>query len=863
MRRSWIPLLLLALAAVLLLRLLGEDLAPDGGPPGGAAGPGAAAVEGPAPAEAAADPELQRLRSAAVGGEDDEKGVPAAAISGRVLEVLVVEENETTPVPGARVWMADDRTRQKAGVLTGMRRSRFEAIRRSGFEARTGRDGRALVPWPLGSFTVLAEAAGRAGLALREELPEEGPLVVVLHPSPAVEVEVLDAAGAPAPGVPVALVQVHESGPVGNNLPFVSAVTDDEGHARLPDLAPALVARRDLHLEVQAVVPVEPRPALRLDPEALPEEPVVLHLPPCGRLVVRVLDFGGGPAPPGTEVVAVPEPPPDLPLPLLESLFTRHTPVPTQGGRAVFPWTGLGQEILVAARMPTRSVPLQKSVQGPVAAGEEVEVVLQPESPGTWITGIALDAEGRPLARRRLRARLGGFPERIPYPRIQKSSPVPTGPEGRFLLPVPERQDDEEWSRRFLILAQPRPGHRGWNGAAWVDLPLELPPGRHDLGPLRLLEGVVLAAGTVVDAAGDPVEGARVRFETAAGLDLEEKLLLRSLAEMVLTDEAGRFRFLSPLPPGPGVRLRVRAEHAGREAAAETEAGREDLLLRLAGETRLIASVLVDAGLAPGDLRARAIPLGDSLFSSLNGDWDGNEVVWTGLEAGSWRVEFRDATGRLLHGVDEVLVVEGQDNRDPRLQSVDLRGRLRRITIRCVDETGRPLLGVLVHPLLEEGQTALLPIRTPADGVASFLSAGPAPLVLCRLENRRIAVLRDVQHEAEAVLPPAPWVEARVEGLPPAPEGSVFRLVLDPQGTAAGLRFHAEGTLDAEGRTRLRLPLGGAWKAALGLDDRSGDNSHLLHGILEPELLQIADPEHAPLLLLRADTQELRRLLTR
>ena len=131
---------------------------------------------------------------------------------------------------------------------------------------------------------------------------------------------------------------------------------------------------------------------------------------------------------------------------------------------------------------------------------------LQPHTP--YLSGRILDTRGRPQARKIWRftffRRLpGGAP-------AAKLVPAGTDGEGRFLVPFPGGNGDEE---EVILRIRPmaRDGGNTGTAAARKVLLSRYPPGITSLGDLVLREEPLLAAGRVIDPSGNPLKGIEVR----------------------------------------------------------------------------------------------------------------------------------------------------------------------------------------------------------------------------------------------------------------------------------------------------------------------------------------------------------------
>ncbi|MEW6072857.1 MAG: carboxypeptidase-like regulatory domain-containing protein [Planctomycetota bacterium] len=242
-----------------------------------------------------------------------------------------------------------------------------------------------------GEFVPLAPPEAR-GLADPTRSASEGDALVAPAPPPRAErrpeIE-------PDAGVPVG---IHFGGPWPEVGPLLTGAPGGEvTFLHLANIAAMAGAKScSAVLAIPLAVPV----AAPLDPVGLPPEPVVLRIPPTGRLEVLVLDPQGGPPPGGATVCA-------LAIPTPEELRARAVWSPLSAGRvflspggaalAVFPHVELGGRLEIIAGEPSADEGETVTIDGPVAPGETVRVEIRLAATVPVLVTRLLDPAGQPV----------------------------------------------------------------------------------------------------------------------------------------------------------------------------------------------------------------------------------------------------------------------------------------------------------------------------------------------------------------------------------------------------------------------------------------------------------------------------------
>jgi hypothetical protein len=536
-------------------------------------------------------------------------------------------------------------------------------------------------------------------------------------------VRVEDSAGQGVSGVSITLQSLlpEHAGTSGNHYGrFVTEGPD--GSARIDrgplidDLrqARSVGTRLAFELVVEGPYGEPPRRVLAED-ELGPETPeVVLVLPDTGRVEVEVEEANGraldGPATARLRWRA-----------RAEDGFQGMHDRAVAAGRAVFDAVGLGLELELEAWPADDGVESGRArLRGPTRPGESVQAVLALGAPRPVLVGRLMDAAGAPAGGLRFQLSFHGVPRDLGSPSAGPSRVDPSyhtsDPDGGFRVLLvrgtfgPRQVEIEE--------SAPRSGApRGWIARfARADLPDPLAAGQIiDLGKLTLAETPLLVAGRVVDARGAPVAGAWLSFEYPLG-EGDAARWFNLPGPRPTSDAAGAFE-LHQLLPVPLLRVGALSNGIGVAAPVTVPPGSAELRLVLLPEQgrpegRLLGRVLLDEGLDPTLLEARCEHAsGEAHESYVIAGFFGFER----LPAGEVVVEIRTrTTDWLVARVAGVQVLADRENRDARLDALDLRGELRYLRLRLVAPDGRPLAGILVW--LRTGGEGGSALKTDAGG---------------------------------------------------------------------------------------------------------------------------------------------------
>lgn len=502
---KWTALALLITAAlVAALYLGGDEKGSDALEGAGGLGSTTAPTEGP---------DLYGARGVGQSGSGGEEGTRTAIDRdpGRVakapgsteqLAIQVLDSSGRAFPGGAELWVLDRDSRPaaewQAAFRSGAERAAY--VREHGRAYRSDGEGLAQIQ-RVSSGAVLALGAGHRGEAAWMG-PVAGPVNVRMEPLMDLRVQVLDSAGLPVASAPVAVFTRLGSAV----RALTQRVTRTNGEAPFPGLAKILATSgKDSEYFVALDLPVANPEELPLIPGSLPEEALVLHMPPAAPMQINVLDgngqrvstqmtlamgrIGAGDKP-GTEAFTVTK---------------RHV---LRHGQLTLNWVEVGAPFAVELSGGGDRAKQVFRLQGPPVpdALHTAELVWDARHP--MIVGRCLGPEGQPLALAagsmgvsvdgELVGNLGFSCDAKGVFRMRLNAPYQAG------------------TQRVAALVIPQTGE-GPPLVASRDLAFEVPPGETDLGDI-VFEGLPFAlSGVVSGVDGSPLLGVVVSLEQDEG----------------------------------------------------------------------------------------------------------------------------------------------------------------------------------------------------------------------------------------------------------------------------------------------------------------------------------------------------------
>lgn len=694
-----LPVLLLCGAGIFAFGLSGDDPRPPGETHEAAAKPveAASAVSGAAPVDASADPSRPAAADTAV---RDAVATHAALLpipaDAKWIEVKVVDKETQQPVPDATVEWFDETVSQRLQeepALLGEDRQTIwrdpeERAARFGWSTTSDARGIARVHQSESTEVVAREGKRYGHMQLgRQVVPPRDGYRIEIADDRELAVQVVDAAGTPVGGIPVALAvydaqgrqqYVWDWGPV-------ATTRAPDGIARVRHLQ-SWDRREEMRTvaqwRVRTFVPGFEDPGVPCSLEAPGEAPIVLKLPPCGRVAARVT--------------------PDLPLPTPTPNISMYENAGQRGwggarasferpigadGIAHFDHVPLGKSFRVNVAMLGNG--LSKQFSGPVAQDAEVSVVLAPEDDLILLTGRLLDAQRVPLADQKFQLGFQG-------PQMGNSFELRTDPNGRFLA----------------IAGRARNGNKAESITAEVRRPgspvlvarapgRELRAGTEDLGDLVAAADALLVAGRMLIDGKPGKKKLNPRIERFAAPDNGGQATWKRHNVQITQEDDGHFECRGTISPGR-YRLVLQAWSHLPTDPIEFRPGTTDLVVDVKPGTELAATFLLPEGVRE-ELQVELVPqvapnpawpeqLKNRLRASAWHREDGrSQVSWQGLPAATFRLEVGwPALPKPIFVLEDVQVPPPAGG-DPRLVDIDLREFLRLQTIRLFGPDGQPL----------------------------------------------------------------------------------------------------------------------------------------------------------------------------
>ena len=786
---------LLVLAAAFALFLVSGDETAPSAPDA----PTAAAPDQPTAAAGSADGNTALEASAELDQPTAARDAVAATAENRRplpddaewITITVVDEATQQPVSGAVVAWHDEEPWEYLQSRPDIEELQQESIWRdherlcelAGWSTRTAADGTARVTLHP-QTTVVGRDGARYGMLFvrRNTVMPPGGHRLVLKPDRTLQVQVLTASGEPALRVPIGLLPLdaehRAQGPYG--WWTLATTAGPDGIAVIPHIQLLQQEAVEQHevdptkvqWHARAMLPGNDDHGVPFAIDALPTEPLVLRLPPCGEIHVRAT-FGG------------------RPLAGFDGAYLSENS--EKHNRRFQSWrmarTGADgvarfEHMVLGCRYDVNTNAgggMHRSVDGPIAAGQVVEVTLAHDDAALLVQGRILLPDRTPLVKKSLQLRARG-------PDIHNWSEVKTDTAGRFLVTVGNSQKDNRLDELFFEFQQ-----KGLPPRRAEVTPRTLRAGIEDVGDLVLAEPKVLVGGMFMAGDKPYLRPLHVWVEREEAATEKRAARWRRIETQEFQHE-GSFRIYAAPTPGR-YRLAVHAGEALPPPPVEFRPGTEDLVVAIETGDPLAASVLLPEKSAVHYVRAVLVggpPPERSVNPGKNQEpptampqkqtGDRHDLQWPALRAGSYTLELR------LWSVAEPLVrihdvqVPAPAGGDPRLLDIDLRPLVRTARLTLLDVTGKQLddasgmlfptgqapgsewLGYQLHEAVTE---LLLPLG-PIDMTAMVAGYRPQPV-------------RGGGDRLEVRLDPWPVLDVAVANLPQLPPKTSLRITATPE----------------------------------------------------------------------------------
>lgn len=773
----------LALGAWLLLRNNDGDPAPVAPPPvekSAAKSEVAPAVEVtkdvvPAPAEAA-------VVRTSVASESTQPPIPDDA---KWLEVLVVDAATQQPIADAEVrWTSTSVNKQILALPEKERPALYRdqelTAHRFGWLTRSNASGIARIAADTNGCTVFGYSEGRYGTTYcggQQALPSGG-WRLKLEPDQTLRAQVLDVTGQATVGVPVKIRMYDASAKEKPNWGWVQPQTTaaPDGIAEFRHIQTWLRNNGAKKPEMaiaswRALVnlPGFDDQGVEFDQKNPPAEPIVLRLPATGRLMARLL-HAGQPLTRGVTFSAYLGKPGDT------NQWNNASQIAVDDdGWARFPHVALGGALNVLAQVGVADIEL--AVEAPTGNGQEVRAELTTDELYIF-TGRLLGPDGKLLTNTTVTA---DFDLDM---LMSGGGQVETDDHGHFLWLLTKGYRDTAQLKRLMLTQR-------IEGASPLTIslaPREIKRGITDLGDLQFTAGPLVVAGKFeVDS---PELQQRVpftiqRMRELRGRDNTERWEdLRTLATAQAPDST--FEVRGETQPGRH-RILFPAYNHLPIAPIEFVVGTRDLVVPVARGNTLSATCIPPEDLPANQLRGVLKPNSevpaepdmtrwgrnnDRYTAAIWGTSDPAQLQWRSLPTGTYTLEMRaNALSSPLVSIPDVIVPPPKDG-DPRLQNIDLRGKIHTLTVQVsLPPTAKQRNDVpIVFPMPQANEKEWQGLLARDGALVMPTPPGPTNLLIA-CEGYKPQRILGAEHEVKVTLEPWPSVDLIFANLPELPKG--------------------------------------------------------------------------------------------
>ena len=783
---------------------------------------------------ASGDQERGQPRDATATNTDGEvRATAAAATNARPLPddanwltLTVLDKATSQPIAGAKLLWSDETLYEFLGfdennwgndwdetTQLGFREPESMALR-GGWSTVTDDKGQARVTLREHT-TVIGRHEARYGVLMlrKNTVTPPGGYKLLLDTDKVLQVKAVTADGQPAANVPIGVVPFRRNGEMfGWFVWNAYALTDSEGLASVSHVQALLeeakqvdgFADEQLTWRVRATLPGNDEPGVEFAIEAPPSEAIVLRLPPCGTVKVKA-QFGGKPLA-GFRTAFLAEHDGEDRQPKFPTHRVRRA---DDEGTVTFPHVPTGKQFYTGHYQ----LGLNRQFSGPVATGQEVEVLLEPGKQVTIWRGRLLLPDGTPAA-----TMSGTF--EFSGPSLGAQENLRTDNEGRFQVATNASGDEEpsaepnEASNRNLdkIVVTIRPKNAPPLQAKPPTRTLR--PGIEELGDLKLDTGTVIVAGRLMVGEEPFRRRVHIRVQREQPAEGRRPVRWNDLGELTqwADHRQGVFAIYGDVPPGR-YRLQIWCGEALPIEPVEFPLGTKDLVVAVDTGTPLAASLLLPEKAPADQVQAKLVPMKPPIEPQPAPAGEGrnrrkqeltttpqpqsgerHDLQWPAVPNGSYTLELTLPTRKepILAIAD--VVVPPPEGGDPRLVDIDLRGALRKATLHVFDAEGKPAehdMGVVFAfglPEQSEWQGQIFH----DNKVELLLPAGPADLLLA-MRGYRPQRATCVGERLDVRLDPWPTIEVLAGGLQvPADMQLHVRLTPVADGNANNTRYRAQ-----------------------------------------------------------------------
>ena len=609
------------------------------------------------------------------------------------FEIQVRRLSDKQVVAGAEVSICDfDLLMAKYAMIAGPRTldAKDAARKKISHIAHTDENGIVRASLPIERAVILVTHHDLYGRKVLKKA-QAGSVEVLLDDDRSLRVRVLSSASRrPVPGVTVGLYANRRSGG--------SSVTDDAGLVVFRHVQESLRGAEDGR--VGLALPLREPVRCPVSLANLPSDAVELILPPTGSIAIRVRDEKGRMVDCRRLRMTMEA----FLDPGFQQKLPRARPMVSKLGAKGHARSGpmdLGLHLRLTVEAMDRDSarrPVVTEFAGPTRLDEVVEQGVpwpsEDSTDASWpvLTGRFVHNDGSPWVETTLNA----YAQLFPYdPKAHRSVDLTTDDKGcfRLVLSIP----CPPGGKRIYLLHVP--GKAGYVRGE-VDASRDYPPGVTDLGDILLDQGRLVVSGRVVDLAGKGIPKARVRVTQKVGIKDNVYWPTYKTAGSFGTDPDGRFACYA-IPghdlPQDSLRLEVRHPETNQRKTLRVALGQQGVRVEFAPGGGIAGSVQLGETLESRDVNIVLMRESKSV-RLLTLDPDGS-FEGTGIQPGTYSVHvaLRTASQELRKRskvrIEEVRILPGETNRDPRLQGIHLTDTGHKLRIRVRDESGNPISG--------------------------------------------------------------------------------------------------------------------------------------------------------------------------
>lgn len=635
------------------------------------------------------------------------------------FRVRAIRKDTQAPIAGASILYYDTiaaRYRAFRRLRRQYEADKEVALSQAGERVLTDEDGFAFVPHGIPPQSLVARFEGFYGelqLSKKNDPPPDG-YVLELEPDRTIRVRVVDAAGDPVVGIPLA----YYVGIRGEDGLLTWALWRDpdrdtrstDGIQHLPHVQRFVsvlekLGKSDPIVHIGIDVPGMTRCGPTLNLEEIPTEVIDVVYSPVGSVEVLVVDQDGAPVQRKVRLSTEPD--------FAGSQRPSWQLQTDAEGRVLFGKVAIGTGLRVESTGSRVTEDERAKLMGPERAGEVVKVELVKEFTAAFVEGIAADEQGRRLANTSLRYSAPTSKGRADTEYLA-SGTLRTDDQGRFTLRLPPSVGA---THLYSILGLSTAGEGTLQAAAKVKLPERLPKARHSVGTVRLKLPTLIASGRTY------MNDEPMKFYDRFILDFrnpENKNRWERVTDVKVHGKRGGYFEVRGDLRGRKLRLRPRYTGTLPITPIMLSSGQRGIDVRFYSAGTLRIAVLFDTETADANMQVMLRPITidyqqnnpllkwhfvGRVDKRASGNLNFRRVYWwTGLPPGRYRVELR------LLGQERPFAVLDQlqptfkkrfDEVEPSI--INLRGQVRRVHIVAQDVKGRPIRGMVI-PI---GQTAI------------------------------------------------------------------------------------------------------------------------------------------------------------